>query len=296
MKMSPYLILLGRLLGTIVLAQTPEPASRQLWNEDFLQKRPVSKGGVPKRRIEYRPVSPAAQPPGPKAADGATDITLGVTLWRLRSSGQNGAGGARLLLLEPSGPANQEMIPERVEADTILAEGEKVRLAVEAPLAGYLYVIDREQYADGTFSEPYLIYPNWQTRPGDNAVAPGRLIEIPDQRDEPNCFTVRSSRPGQTAEAIFLLITPEPISDLKAGRKPLLLDRDRFAEWNGKWGVSVERFELQGGAGTPWSEKEKAAGNSRAILTQDDAMPQTLCHVRQKPGTAMLIKLPLRLK
>ena len=49
----------------------------------------------------------------------------------------------------------------------------------------YLYVIDREQYADGTQGEPYLIFPTTRTRGGDNSVKAGRVMEIPSQDDNP---------------------------------------------------------------------------------------------------------------
>src|SRR5205814_852089 len=83
----------------------------------------------------------------------------------------------------------------------------------EAPRGGYLYVIDREQYADGSSSAPYLIYPNFQNRAGDNAVAPGRLIEIPDRHAEPNHFVIRPSRGDQTGELLALLVTTEPLKN-----------------------------------------------------------------------------------
>jgi hypothetical protein len=46
---------------------------------------------------------------------------------------------------------------------------------------GYLYVIDREQYEDGTLGEPVQIFPTTRTRGGDNSVKPGSLIEIQDR-------------------------------------------------------------------------------------------------------------------
>jgi hypothetical protein len=46
-----------------------------------------------------------------------------------------------------------EWTPQRIEADTPLKVGERVRLSIESPRTGYLYVIDREQYADGSYGE-----------------------------------------------------------------------------------------------------------------------------------------------
>jgi len=52
------------------------------------------------------------------------------------------------------GSASVDWIPERVEADAKLTAGVRVRLSVDAARAGYLYVIDGEQYADGSSSIP----------------------------------------------------------------------------------------------------------------------------------------------
>ena len=79
----------------------------------------------------------------------------------------------------------KQYVPVRVAAGEPVAAGQRVRVSIEAPRAGYLYVINREQYADGTMSEPYLIFPTLRTRGGDNAVKAGRVVEIPDQGDNP---------------------------------------------------------------------------------------------------------------
>ena len=86
---------------------------------------------------------------------------------------------------------------------------------MEAARSGYLYVIDREQYADGTFSEPYLIFPTTRTLNGDNKVNVGKLIEIPAQDDGPPYFTLKRSRPDQVAEVLSVLITPEPLDKVE---------------------------------------------------------------------------------
>ena len=119
---------------------------------------------------------------------------LGITVWRLRPSKQED-GGARILVMENS--QSSHWTPERIEVDTSLAVGDRVRISVESPRAGYLYVVDREQYADGTFGDPYLIFPTKRTRGGDNRVRPGKLIDIPAQEDNPStlrCCRVRPQR------------------------------------------------------------------------------------------------------
>jgi len=181
-----------------------------------------------------------------------------------------------------------------MEAGSPLAPGDRVRLTVEAPRSGYLYVIDREQYADGSSSAPYLIYPNFQNRPGDNAVAPGRLIEIPDRRAEPNHFVIRPTRADQTGELLALLVSAEPLKNLAIGSDPLELNKDEYAVWEKKVGGRRATFRVSRRRRKPWTEKERLAGASRDTrLTQGDAMPQTLYRVAAKPGGSILLKLPL---
>jgi len=50
--------------------------------------------------------------------------------------------------------ASKQWTPERISPDTKLAQGDKLRISVEGARKGYLYVIDREQYADGSLGEP----------------------------------------------------------------------------------------------------------------------------------------------
>ncbi len=277
--------------------QTGEESIRQLWNTQFFQQRPAGKKPASARRpVTYRAVGPAAPKPATVAA-GVTDTLLGVTLWRLRKPSTADDPATRLLVLEEASGDQTELVPERIEVETQLGEGDRVRLTIEVPRTGHLYVIDRELYTDGSTSPPYLIFPNYTTRPGDNVVAAGRVIEIPDQRDRPNHFRLRRSRPDQASELLSMLITPEPLPELKIGRRPLRLAEEQYQEWEKKYAVEAERFELAGGAGQTWTKEEKAAGSSGdSRLTQDDPMPQTLYRVAAEPGKTILVKLPVRLK
>ena len=92
-------------------------------------------------------------------------------------------GDARLLVQETEDQRTEsvEWTPERVETGTTFSVGERVRLSIESPRAGYLYVIDREQYADGSTSDPYLIFPTLRIRGGNNSVRAGKVIELPDR-------------------------------------------------------------------------------------------------------------------
>ena len=162
---------LSGLFGTAV-AQTPEEATRRLWDTAFIN--PGKAHATSKRRKpggrSYRIATPNIPVTG---IDG--DTVVGVTVWRLRRSVPADTG-ERLIVHE--GTDEVEWLPERISANTKLVEGDRLRISVEAARTGYLYVIDREQYADGSLGEPYLIFPTTRTLNGDNSVKVGKLIEI----------------------------------------------------------------------------------------------------------------------
>ena len=222
-------------------------------------------------------------------------MEIGVTIWRLRPATGND-GGARMLVMENA--QTTQWVPQRIEADTPLQVGERVRLSIESPRAGYLYVIDREQYADGSFGDAYLIFPTLRTRGGDNQVRPGRLIDIPAQEDNPSYFTLvpSASRSDQVAEILSIIVTPEPLANLRLTDRPLKISKSDVAKWEASGSVEVERFEMVGGAGMPWSKVEMAASaaGSARILTQEEPAPQTIYRIGSKSRNAFMVTVPLR--
>ena len=270
--------------------------TRGIIPEEVVQARPAAAAGsaAPAARPKYQNVAVAAGSAVATPVKPAPGRQIGVTIWRLRAATPADAG-ARILVQEDAQTA--EWIPERVSSTSRLKHGDKVRLSIESPEAGYLYVIDREQYANGNRGEPYLIFPTTRTNAGNNEVFAGKLIDIPAQDDRPNFFSLRRSRLDQSGEELMILLTPAPLENIEIGPKALLLTEAQVAEWEKRWGTAKPGvFELSGGAGQPWSRAEQlaAAGRTRA-LTQDDPPPQTVYRVVVKPGEPLLVKLRLRL-
>src|SRR5262245_46314771 len=170
-----------------------------------------SRGIVPEGVVQARPASKPAAPVSPKPKyqltgdealkslrqPASATRQVGVTVWRLRP-GLPSDSGARILVQEDF--VTTEWIPERVGVTTGLHAGDRVRMTIESPDPGYLYVIDRERYASGERGAPYLIFPTARTRGGDNRVMGGKLIDIPAQDDRPNFFSLRHGRPDQVEE------------------------------------------------------------------------------------------------
>ncbi len=263
--------------------------SRAIIPEEFVKTRPA-KSKVGARRVAYR--NTAARPASKASAVADSFAQLGLTIWRLRQAATRD-GATRIIVQEES--QTTEWVPERMEANSPLRLGERIRFSFESPQTGYLYVIDREQYADGSMGDPYLIFPTTRTRNGDNQVTAGRLIEIPAQEDRPNFFTLRQSRMDQTGEYLTVIVSRQPLAELTITDKALKLSVEQVTKWEVEWGAQAERFEMVGGKGKTWTREEQLAGADQTrSLSQDDPGPQTIYRVATKPGQPILIKVGLK--
>ncbi len=295
-----YLILISLLSGLMTgLAQgQDEDATRRFWPPNFRPGAAAPSAAKP-RQDRYKRTSPAlAKDKLP--LDSTADNVVGITVWRLRPAKETDE--ARILV-KKSGKAVQ-WTPERVEAQTTFSEGQMLRLSIEIPRTGWLYVIDRELYADGSMSDPYLIFP---TNPAsnENRVSAGRVVEIPNQQDEQAYFEMKSlgkdGGPAQVAEMLTMIIASSPIKDLPqraAGDdSPILLSKSLVEKWEKEWAAEFEQLELEGGAGKPYTKAEQSVGSQPAkTLSQDDALPQTVFRVAMKSGKPLVVKLPLKIK
>jgi hypothetical protein len=219
---------------------------------------------------------------------------LGLTVWRLQVDGTKA--------LDQEG---EEAKLEQLEANTLLSTGSAVRLGIE-PLTrnGYLYVIDREQFSDGTYGPARLIFPTLRTRHGYNNVLAHTLVLIPRP---PSYFRVNPSSTGktQTAEVLTMILSPtplalpEPLSD-----QPMVLNSALLKGWEKKWPARITVLELNGGAGIITSVKAQSErtktldqeGKEAESLTRSDPLPQTVFRATIRRGTPFLVTVPLRFK
>jgi len=282
-------VLMALVAASAALAQS-DSGTRAIVPEAVVQARPRTTTAAATAGAKYQTVGDAVTA---SIRQPLPSRQVGVTVWRLRAA-TLADSGARILVQEGSNTV--EWVPERVGINTNLREGDRVRLTIESPDTGFLYVIDRERYASGERGMPYLIFPTSRTRGGDNRVSGGKLIDIPGQDDRPNFFTLRHSRADQSEEELTVILTPEPLKGLDIGPKALPLATELVTGWEKQWGTgSVQRFELSGGAGKPWTkaEQEVAAGRTR-LLMQEDPAPQTVYRVAVKPSEPLLVKVRLR--
>ena len=250
------------LVAAFVVANEEE--TRRIWAEAYMKKEdPPAKKRVQRvKRKQYQPATPQI------AADAVVPETVvGITIWRFRAAREGEQG-------IPVG--NERFVAERVEGNTPLAAGDKIRISIEAARDGYLYVIDRELYADGTTGEPYMIFPTTRIAAGDNRTTIGRVFSIPAHSDQPPYFTLTPGRADQTGELISVLVTPEPITNVKPSEQEVKLSSAQVTEWEQKWGKTIGRLEMAGGGGTTITAVEQEAGTGARLLKHTDPPPQTL--------------------
>lgn len=282
--------------------QDDEESSRQIVLDRFNKARPMSEAtagmgsvnsGVNAKAPLYRRMGMARIRPGRGSRRLPATEEIGITIWRLRPSRDTDQGG-RVLVLD--GLKQVQYTPERIEAGTPLDIGDRVRITVESPRSGFLYIVDREQYADGSLGEPMLIFPTMRTRGGDNRVMPGRLIDIPAQEDQYSYFTAQPAgdRRDQVAEVLSFILVPTPLP-LQIADAPLKLSQQQVAGWEKLYGGVAETLELVGGAGRAWTNEEKMAGAAQGRqLTQTGPPPQTVYRIARKTGGPVLVTVPLR--
>lgn len=298
------------------LAQTSKTTRRKIVSDDFTKPRAkqtsLNKPLITKQ-LASKPSTtakstgekkPTSQPPRTyRLASSKTDeqsapairnsvvAQLGVTIWRLRpmTAQDNGA----TVIVKEDGKES-DWVAERVEADTVFRKGDFVRLSIESPRVGYLYVVNRDQFDDGSTGDPMLIYPWGGMAPDDNRVRPGKVVDIPSQQDVPSYFKANPTRANQIGELLTFIVTKTPL-DLPITDEPLRVSKAQFAEWQKLWRGDSARFEMEGGAGELWTETEKqaASGLRARQLTRTDPAPQTIYRVTASSKTGFAVNVRL---
>ena len=273
--------LIGCLAVTTISQTTSPEYSRAITADEFTKARPkskrVGKRGKPKRH-SYR----FASTPQTGLIDKVTQQSLqfGLTIWKLQPISQNRFG-------TPS-YRDDQWLAKRVEADTVFRDGDLIRLSIESPRPGYLYIINSDWYADGGSGKTNLIFPR---RGENNRLEPGRLIDIPAQDQPP--FRA-SPTPTQAGESLIFIVTTTPIP-LPVYQTTLPVSDLQLMNWKESWGAFSERLELNDGAGQArtLTEQRAAALKGARQLTRDDPGPQTIFLLTPRSTEGFLFNLKL---
>lgn len=224
---------------------------------------------------------------------------VGVTFWKV-SAAQRSYNGARILS-HPNPNTSIEYQATRLEGDPVVAYGDKVRMGIESPRDGYLYVIDRELYSDGTTSNGYMIFPTKRLRGGDNKIKSNYPIEMPALTDNPFYFEGKKKsdiNPYKiiVGEILSIIITDEPISSLSNfGNDAMEIPNSKVEKFEELYSGRAEVFELEGGVNLSYSAAEKDSANSNGrLLTHNDPVPQTFYLVEDKKNKGLLVTVVLK--
>jgi hypothetical protein len=263
-----------------VPAKPQEETGRDIIADDFLKNRPSGKfKSAPKKLSAYRVATSA------KLSNQAK-VQVGVTIWRLDPPAAESLNAERA----SSGSYwnRGDGVPRRVEADAQFREGDTLRISIESPRDGYLYVVNRDWLADGSYGETNLIFPKLGE---DNRLEAGKLIDIPARHQRP--FKARP-KPNQASELLTVIVTSTPLR-LPLSEKVIAISHKQLSQWEKRWGGETTRLEMIGGAGqTRTKEEELAASPTRARqLTREDPMPQTIYSLVPQKRDGLLFNLVL---
>ncbi|HEX6719584.1 MAG TPA: hypothetical protein VF088_20945 [Pyrinomonadaceae bacterium] len=263
--------------------------SKDIKAEVFVNARPRRKSGS---TAKYHRVSKTTAKGIELSAKDSSSAQIGLTIWRFRPA-QASDKTKELVVEDEDKPS--EWTLERVEEGTSLAPGQRIRLSIESlSRDGYLYVVDREQYADGTLGDPVLVFPT-QKSASANYVQAGRLIYLPSATGR---FKIKPSESSKehVAEVLTVIVAPKPlISADRLGLKSTRLQRGQVEDWLKEWETSAVKFEMDGGVGQAMTPVEQSAAQQNSvILSQEDPAPQTVFQVAARPGNPLLITVPLK--
>lgn len=309
-----------------------ETKPRSIDAEDFLKQRPVDGIGTPAKtgggkgkgtkppakptqrpkydlvpkeqkvaRVKNNGSRPIAKTP-PKSALATKTTEIGVTMWRLREAGSSDTGQ------KIQDENRRWWTPVRVGANTIFSEGDKVRIAVESSVPGFLYIIDSEIFANGGYGDPYLIFPAVEAE--DNRARPGLLIEIPDKSLNPPYFTINPKDKNYVGELLTVIVSPEPLKNLKIARDGRIEDTENLAFWEEN--TEVELYAKADGVGEIYTKAEAAAvcdQKTRQLervksepcaktrqLTREEPPPQNIYRVKSAVGQPAVLFVRLSVK
>ena len=180
--------------------------------------------------------------------------------------------------------------------------GDRIRLAVESPIKGFLYVINSEIRSNGTFGEPRLIFPDSLAQ--YNSVTPGMLVDIPDQNEPHPYFKLDPKQGNYAGEFIAVIVSPIKLN-FQLGEKGKILNLGNIIDLS----VDIQLFASTDTTEQVYTQAEaKAACGSKARdlvredekqtsctktrdLTRDEPPPQTIYRVNtysDRPAVALI--------
>lgn len=237
-------------------------------------------------------------PEGPPPRD-YEYVRMGVTIWRLSPS-QCPIPDCPLPKASTDSSKGLVDTATRVGDNVPLNNGERVRLGLESlAQSGYVYIIDREQFADGSMGEGFLIFPTRKIDSGKNWAQPGQQIHLPRAG---GCFCVKSrnSQKVLVADVLTVVVSQTPLlraEEIGTDAMPVPVSLISFLARADK--EKTFRGLLRGGGGLAQTAQEQSAGakgllDTAPVLTQSDLPPQTLYQSLVPVGKAAVFNFSLQ--
>jgi hypothetical protein len=226
-------------------------------------------------------------------------VRIGVTIWRLSPSQcpiqncpvpNSAADGSKGLIDTAT----------RIEDNVPLNNGERVRIGLESlSHRGYVYIIDREKFADGSLGEGYLIFPSTKIDGGKNWALPGLQIHLP-RADGCFCVKSRNTQRVLVADVLTVILSPTPLlsaREIGVDAVPIPVSLGVFLDRGDK--EKTFRAILRDGRGLAQSSAEQNAGtkgllDTEPVLTQSDLPPQTFYQSIVPIGKAAVFNFSIR--
>jgi Domain of unknown function (DUF4384) len=308
-------------------AQDEEPATREITSLDFQKKRPQPVSGSvqgsanPGQKSSTKPTNKSSVIVNPKRRYKLVKRTprkkltkqtvnsntgsnknklkpslkieeLGVTFWRLRSPEADETDAATFPVKIDK--KVERWTAERVASTTRFRAGDRVRFTIEASRSGFLYIVNREFYTDGTSGEANIIFPTQRTRGGDNSVTAGSLIDIPAASDAFPYFNVTTTRENYAGEELLVIISPVKLP-LEIGLRAQSITRDTVQKWLDDWGATVDIYDAEDGEGIAYTKIEATTATTASrSLTQEEPLPQTIYRVKIREGEPLIVPFQMQ--
>jgi hypothetical protein len=266
--------------------------AREIWDSGFLQKRPAptnrSAQGHSGQGHAYKVQGTAHQ------TQVMSQAALGITVWRLRVPTPADTD-SRLLLYDSGKPGSEAMIPERIDFSKPLHLGDRIRIGIEVPAKGCLYVIDRERYRDSTFGNPVLVFPALALNQGQNQVEPGQLIEIPPEDSSVKSLRLSKTRDDYVGEDLIFIVSPQPLKEITPAAGEQALPSLLVNKWDKEWGTDSLRMNQESSRPETWTiaEKDAAGPGSPTRLTLADPMPAVIMSISPMGDRPFLVHFPI---
>ncbi|MDQ3013939.1 MAG: WD40 repeat domain-containing protein, partial [Acidobacteriota bacterium] len=295
-------------VSTAASWQEENEEARRVRDERFFKDARAGKRPAPQTAPPSRP-----KKPGERRSDVAGSVDgelIGVTFWRLSPVvGENrNLPAAKAPQTEPklmiptAGGVAQQYRATRVSDDATFNNGDLLWLGIEVPrvTGGYVYVIDREEYNDGTLGEPYLIFPGTKTPAGANIASAGKIVQVPAKGDPLPYFRLERSSAKHIGERLTIIVSPRQLSltgrteQFGQGIELLKLDAAQVEKWEQQWSGKTQRLDARGTVGKGMTVAEKDAAEHKQLVPTD-LLPQTIYGVEGKLGNPVLVTVPLKI-